>query len=143
MENKKEQSVNIQLPKSNTDDTVDNIFRIHLNEEVVELSNEFCKYYYATDDSEQDEFFAIVFENNFIPRINVLEFLSKTPIAGLNNVLAYSSVRLSTTKEEHLVAIVNSYDTNSTLASQLQHGQTIKLQEIEKIVESINNILIT
>ncbi len=142
MENKKEQSVNIQLPKSNTDDTVDNIFRIHLNEEVVELSNEFCKYYYATDDSEQDEFFAIVFENNFIPRINVLEFLSKTPIAGLNNVLAYSIVRLSTTKEEHLVAIVNSYDTNSTLASQLQHGQTIKLQEIEKIVESINNILI-
>lgn len=142
MENNKEQDTNIQLPKSNTDDTVDRVFRIHLNEEVIELSNEFCKYYYTTDDSEQDEFFAVVFENSFIPRINVLDFLSKTPIAGLNNILAYSIVRLSTTKEEHLVAIVDAYDTSSTLENQLQHGTTLKLQELESIINSINNILI-
>lgn len=142
MEKKKEQVINVEVPRSNTDDTVESVFRIHLNEEVVELGNDFCKYYYATDDTEQDEFFAIVFENSFIPRVNVLEFLSKNPIDGLNNVLAYSVVRLSSTKEEHLVAIVNSYDTNETLASQLQMGKVLKLQELEEIVGYINNILI-
>ena len=39
MENRKEQSINIQLPKSITEDSVENIFKIHLNEEIVELGN--------------------------------------------------------------------------------------------------------
>ena len=38
MENRKEQSINIQLPKSITEDTVENVFKIHLNEEIVELA---------------------------------------------------------------------------------------------------------
>lgn len=142
MENRKEQSINIQLPKSITKDTVENIFKIHLNEEIVELGNEFCKYYYATDESEETEFFAIVFENSFIPRIDVLDSLSKSPIAGLNNIIAYSVVPISTIKEERLVAIVNSYDIKSTLASRIQDNKTITLQEVEDIVGAINNILI-
>lgn len=141
MENRKEPSVNFYIPRSKIEDTVENIFRIHLNEENVELGNEFCKYYYATDENEE-EFFAIVFENNFIPRIEVFDSLSKSPIAGLNNIIAYSVVSISTLKEERLVAIVNSYDIKSTLASKLQEGLTITLQEVEDIVGSINNILI-
>lgn len=140
MENRKEQSIN-NLPKSTIEDTVGNVFRIHLNEENVELGNEFCKYYYATDESEE-EFFAIIFENNFLPRIDVFDSLSKSPIEGLNNIITYSVVPISTLKEERLVAIVNSYDIKSTLASKLQEGTTITLQEAEDIVGSINNILI-
>ncbi|CAN0577104.1 unnamed protein product, partial [Ectocarpus sp. 12 AP-2014] len=142
MENRKEQSINIQLPKSITEDTVENIFKIHLNEEIVELGNEFCKYYYATDESEETEFFAIVFENSFIPRIEALYSLSKNPVAGLNNIIAYSVVPISTLKEERLVVIVDSYDIKSTLASRLQDNKTITLQDVEDIVGAINNILI-
>jgi len=142
MENRKEQSINLQLPKSQTEDTVMNIFKIHLNEEIVELGNEFCKYYYATDESEEDEFFAIVFENSFIPRIDVIDSLAKTPVPGLNNIIAYSVVPISTVKEERLVVIVNSYNINSTLASELQEGMTITLQTVEDMVSAINNILI-
>jgi len=141
MENNKEQVIKIEIARSDTDDVINNMFKIHLNEEVAELSNDFCKYYHATDDAEQDKFYAIIFENSFIPRINVIDFLSKNSIDGLNDILAYSIVRLSTTQEERLVAIVNAYDTNSTLADQLQKGQTIKPQQLENIVEHINNIL--
>ena len=141
MENKKEQAIKIEVPRSNTEDTVNSMFKIHLSEEVVELSNDFCKYYYATDDAEQDEFYAIIFENSFVPRVNVLDFLSKNPIEGLNNILAYSVVHLSTMQEERLVVIVNGYDTDSTLAAQLQNGQTIKPQQFENIIYHINNIM--
>ena len=142
MENKTEQTIKIEIPRSDTDDIINGMFKIHLNEEIVELSNDFCRYYYATDDAEQDEFYAIVFENSFIPRINVLDYLSKNSIEGLNNILAYSIVRLSTTQEERLVAIVNGYDVKSTLANQLKKGQTIKPQQFENIYSVRNKIRI-
>ena len=35
---------NLKLPRSDKEDIVDDIFKIHLNEEIHELSNKFCKY---------------------------------------------------------------------------------------------------
>lgn len=131
----------ITLPKSNIEDTVDSIFKIHLNEEILELSNEFCKYYYATDTEEQEEYFAIIFENNFIPDIKNIDFLSKHPIEGLNKIISYSVIRLSSTKEEKLVAIIDSYNPEETLESHLEKGTAITATELEKMVASITKIL--
>jgi hypothetical protein len=141
MENNQEEVKHIKIPRSSIDDMVDSVFKIHLDKEETELSNEFCRYYYASDDSEHNRFFALVFENNFIPQINVIDFLAKKPVNGLNNILKYSIVRLSTSKEERLVTIVNYYDPGTTLAEQLQKGETIKLQNLETIIESINNVI--
>lgn len=66
----------------------------------------------------------------------------KNPVAGLNNIIAYSVVPISTLKEEHLVVIVDSHDIKSTLASRLQDNKTITLQDVEDTVGAINNILI-
>ena len=105
----------IALPRSNIENTIDNVFKIHLNEEILELSNEFCKYYYETDIEEQEEYFAIVFENNFVPNIKNIDFLYNHPIEGLNKIINYSVVRLSSTKEERLVVLVESYNVENTL----------------------------
>ena len=137
----KNEDIQIEIPRSNIDDTVDKVFKISTSEEISELSNEFCRYYHATDNSGVNKFFAIIFENNFIPRVDALDFLSKNQIDGLNRILAYSVVHFSNTKKEHLVVIVDSYDIKSTLATQLEKGQNIKLLELENIVKSVNNIL--
>ena len=37
MENKTEQAIKIEIPRSDTDDIINGMFKIHLNEEVAEL----------------------------------------------------------------------------------------------------------
>ena len=131
----------IALPRSNIEDTIDSIFKIHLNEEILELSNEFCKYYYATDTEEQEEYFAIVFENNFVPSIKNIDFLYNHPIDGLNKIVNYSVVRLSSTKEERLVVLVESYNLENTLEAYLEKNKSIDATELEKLVTSITGVL--
>lgn len=131
----------IEIPKSNIEDTIDNVYKIHLNEEVVELSNEFCKYYYATSAEDQDEYLAIVFENDFIAPVKTIDFLSNTQIQGLNRLHSYSVVRLSSTKYEHLVAIVDSYEIEDTLASYLEKNKTINIKQVEEIVDNVTKVL--
>jgi hypothetical protein len=130
----------IALPRSNIEDTIDNVFKIHLNEEILELSNEFCKYYCATDIEEQ-EYFAIIFENNFIPNIRNIDFLYKNPIEGLNKIINYSVVRLSSTKEERLVVLVESYNPQNTLEAYLEKNKSINATELEEMVTNLTNIL--
>jgi len=131
----------IALPRSNIEDTIDNVFKIHLNEEILELSNEFCKYYYATDIEEQEEYFAIVFENNFVPNIKNIDFLYNHPIEGLNKIINYSVVRLSSTKEERLVVLVESYNVENTLETYLEQNKSINATELEEMVTSITAVL--
>jgi len=131
----------VLIPRSNTEDMVDNTYKIHLNEEVLELSNEFSKYYYATDNDTQEDVFAIVFEEKFLPQIKAIEFLSQNPIDGLNDVLSYSIVKLSSLKQERLVAIVSSYDIEDNLASYLEHTGPISAQQLENTVGKISSVL--
>jgi hypothetical protein len=130
----------IAPPRSNIEDIIDNVFKIHLNEEILELSKEFCKYYCATDIEEQ-EYFAIIFENNFIPNIRNIDFLYKNPIEGLNKIIHYSVVRLSSTKEERLVVLVESYNPQNTLEDYLEKNKSINATELEEIVTNLTNIL--
>jgi translation initiation factor 2 beta subunit (eIF-2beta)/eIF-5 len=130
----------IAPPRSNIEDIIDNVFKIHLNEEILELSNEFCKYYCTTDIEEQ-EYFAIIFEDNFIPNIRNIDFLYKNPIEGLNKIINYSVVRLSSTKEERLVVLVESYNPQNTLEAYLEKNKSINATELEEIVTNLTNIL--
>jgi hypothetical protein len=136
------QVTNIQITRSLFEDTVNDIFKICVKEEILELGNEFCKYYYATEDNNKNTFFAIVFENDFIPRVEIFESLLQNPIPGLNNILAYSIVYLSHIREERLVVIVDGYDIDSTLKALLKRGKTLDYQELERAINSVNDVLI-
>ena len=109
----------VQVERSSEKDTVGDIFKIHLNEPVHELSNEFCKYYYASNIADDSEFLAIVYENTFIHPLATIAKLHKNGHEGLNRIHAFSIVEISTTNSEHLVVIVNSYDPKNNLESYL------------------------
>jgi hypothetical protein len=128
------------VARSTVDDTVNEIYRIHLSEEVLELSNEFCKYYYATDAQTEEEFFAIVFENNFLHPIDNIDFFYKNNIVHLNTIHNYSIVRLSSTKEEHLAVIVDKYDPSDNLASYLASGNSVIAADLEDIIDKFSNV---
>lgn len=132
-DNSKNGSV-LEVPRSSVDDAVNEVYRIHLNEEVLELSNDFCKYYYSTNSETEEEFFAIVFENDFLHPIKNIDFLSKNRISNLNQIYDYSVVRLSSTKEEHLVVIVDRYNPSDNLASYIASGNTINASQIEELI---------
>lgn len=131
----------IDLPRSTDPDTVDENFRIHLNEPITELSNDFCKYYYATDPAEDTEYFAIVFENNFMHPIREIVDLAENHIDGINNIIAYSIVVLSITGAEHLVVIVKAYEPGNNLLNYVQQRGTISSTQAEEIVQLVADAL--
>ena len=99
------------------------------------------EHHYATDIEEQEEYFAIVFENNFVPNIKNIDFLYNHPIEGLNKIINYSVVRLSSTKEERLVVLVESYNVENTLEAYLEQNKSINATELEEMVTSITAVL--
>ncbi len=130
----------LEVPRSTVEDAVNEVYRIHLNEEVLELSNEFCKYYYATNSETEEEFFAIVFENDFLHPVKNIDFLCKNRISQLNQIYDYSIIRLSSTKEEHLAVIIDRYNPADNLASYLENGNTLNTTELEALIEKLANI---
>lgn len=130
------------IPRSLTEDMVSDVYKIHLNEEVLDLSNEFCKYYYATNLETEDEYFALVFSNDFLQDYHRLAFLSKNHIPTLNQVISYSIVYISSTKSEQLVAIVDKYDNSDNLAQYIANNHSLSTKEIEGIIENIAHTMI-
>jgi len=130
----------LKVPRSTVDDAVNEIYRIHLNEEVLELSNDFCKYYYATNAETEEEFFAIVFENDFLHPVKNIDFLCRNRINNLNQIYDYSIVQLSSTKEEHLAVIVDRYNPSDNLANYLASGNTIKIAQLEDLIEALSDL---
>ncbi len=129
-----------EVSRSTVEDSVNEVYRIHLNEEVLELSNDFSRYYYATNLETEEEFFAIVFENNFLHPIKNIDFLCKNRINNLNQIYDYSVVRLSSTKEEHLAVIVDKYNPSDNLASYLASGNTINIRDLEDLIEKLLDV---
>lgn len=125
------------IPRSLTEDMVSDVYKIHLNEEVLDLSNEFCKYYYATNLETEDEYFALVFSNEFLHDYHRLELLSKNHIPNLNQVISYSIVYISSTKSEQLVVVVDKYNNSDNLAQYIANNHHLSTKEIEEFIESI------
>ncbi|PCJ27359.1 MAG: hypothetical protein COA94_04155 [Rickettsiales bacterium] len=131
----------IEIPRSGTENTVDGVYKIHLTKELSDLSNEFCKYYHTTNNATKENFFSIVFENNFLAPLEYIDSLMRNPINGLNNIVTYSIAKLSSTKREHLVVIVDSYDEGSTLAAHLESAGTLSLEQIEAMVRKVTHLI--
>lgn len=125
------------IPRSLTEDMVSDVYKIHLNEEILDLSNEFCKYYYATNLETEDEYFALVFSNDFLQDYHRLATLSQNHIPHLNQVISYSIVYISSTKSEQLVAIVDQYDSADNLAQYIANGHALSTKAIEEFVANI------
>lgn len=132
----------ILAARSYLEDVVDGLYIIHLNEIILELSNEFCKYYYATNIENDNEFFAIVFEQDFNPPLDIWYKLKSAKIDGLNNLITYSIVKLSALKAYRLVAIVNKYNYSNTLANFIAKNGPLSITELEpKLIATIAEVL--
>jgi hypothetical protein len=132
----------ISVSKSYQEDVVDGFYRIHLNETIHELNNAFCKYYRATSIEDDNEYFAIVFERDFTPPLDIWHKLKFCKIEGLNNLITYSIVKLSLLKAYRLVAIVNKYNFSTTLANFVTKNGPLSLDELEhKLIATIAEVL--
>ncbi len=107
----------IAIPHSNVEDVVADIYRVQVHQPIPELSNEFVRYYLATHTETNQEFFAIVFERNFLPNFRLINSIINSPEDIFNKPLALSITRLSINKIKYPVLIINKYNYQETLAS--------------------------
>lgn len=119
------------LPRSYQEDIIEEEYKIHADRSVNELSNQFCRYYFATHLKSEKEYFAIVFERNFNPDIHAIELLKKHPISSCNKIVAYSLVKLSTSRKYQFVAIVESYDPSDTLQHYIETNGSMAVGKIQ------------
>lgn len=136
-----EQDESLKIPRSSELDTVNDKYRIHLNEPIERLSNEFCKYYYASSINDEEEYFAIVYDNAVLHPIDKISTLHEQAFDRINKILAYSITTISNLATEHLVVIVNSYEYENTLARYIEDKGVISVNQFEKLVDFAANIL--
>ncbi len=108
-----------------------------MNEEVTELSNDFCKYYNAINTSTEQEFYGIIYSNKFLQPIEYINSLIKNDIPFLNRIVNFAVIKLSITKEERLALIIDKYDPNDNLANYLTKKETLDLQHLEIMIEKL------
>jgi hypothetical protein len=130
-----------EFPVSDKDDIVANIFHVNLEEQILELSNEFCKYYRASNVENESEYFAIVYEEGFLPPIKIIDHLKKNPVAGLNRIWDFAIVNISTINAQKLVVIVDSYDLSSTLAGTVKNKGILSAANLEKMLRKFCNLI--
>ena len=119
------------LPRSYQEDIVDGLYKIHVDRTVNELSNQFCRYYFATNLQTEKEYFAIVFERSFNPSIHAIETLKKHPISQINKLLSYSLIKLSTSRKYQFAVIVEAYDPFTTLQNHIEANGALESAVVE------------
>lgn len=130
-----------RILRSDINDTVSNAYRIHLNEEIYDLSNEFCKYYRASKLDSEENYFALVYDIYFVPPIEVIDFLHRNQVYNLNGIVAWSVVPISSIGAERLVLILNSYNYHSNLLSYAKVKGGLSLPMIENIVRQLEQLI--
>lgn len=123
--------LNEVLPRSYQEDIVDGLYKIHVDRTINELSNQFCRYYFATHLQTEKEYFAIVFERSFNPPIHTIEVLKKHSISQINKILSYSLLKLSTSRKYQLALVVEAYDPFATLQNHVEANGPLDLPAIE------------
>jgi hypothetical protein len=129
-----------ELGRSFAEDAIDNIYNIRLNEEITALRNDFCKYYPTSNTETNEECYAIIFDNKFLHPIKTINSLAKIKIDHLIPIYHYAIVNLSSTKEEHLVVIVEKYNYENNLTNYLKKGEPFKPAQIEEMVGKITEV---
>lgn len=141
-EEQKQQSFYHSLPKSFKEDVVNDTYQIHTDRPINELSNQFCRYYFATHMESEKEYFAIILDNNFRVPVNDLSILKNSHCPTLNNLLAYSLVKLGVSKKYSVCAIVESYRPDDNLQNYVEKNGTMSTDQIEnQLMPSINAAL--
>ncbi len=129
----------IEIPRSSEKDKVGDKYLINLTEPLNELSNEFCKYYKASSLAEDDqEFFAIIFNHDFLPATKTIASLEKLENNIINPILAYSITDITNLGQECLVAIVEAYNYKNNLHEYIKSG---KLPSLEALTTFMDNIV--
>lgn len=134
-------SDNLDIPKSDKEDLVDDTFNIHFDQEIHELSNDFCKYYHASNIEDEGMFFAIVYEKSFVVNAKTISLLLKKPVDGINRIVSWSIVRISLDNTERLVVIVDGYNYNNNLLSYVEKNGLISLSSSEKIIAQLTKAI--
>lgn len=138
----KGQSFYHALPKSFKEDVIDDTYKIHTERPINDLGNQFCRYYFATHQKSEKEYFAIIFEKNFRAPINELSILKNSNCTSINNLITYSLVKLGISKKYSLCAIVEPYDPNDNLENYIAKNGSMNSQQIETmLMPPINNLL--
>jgi hypothetical protein len=130
-----------EFPVSDKDNMVADVFSINLEEQILELSNEFCKYYNALSTEDDSKYFAIIYEDGFSPPLKIIDFLSKNHITGLNRIVAYSIVNIAPEDSQKLVVIVDSYDFTNTLSATIQNQGIFSQNQLEEMLRSMIEII--
>ncbi len=135
-------SLSIDITRSYQEDLVSNIYKIDLSESLLEYNNEFCKYYPASSINDDSRYLAIIYNKYFNPPVNVLEILANNNIEGLNNVVAYSIIKLSKQSGFSFVVIVEHYDIEMNLKKFIEKNGPLSLNFIEeKLIPGLIKIL--
>lgn len=138
----KSQSFYHSLPKSFKEDVIADTYQIHTDRPVNELGNQFCRYYFATHMESEKEYFAIILENSFRTPINQLSILKNSHCPAINNLLAYSLVKLGVSKKYSICAIVEKYRPEDNLQSFIERNGKMSSDQIEhQLMPAINTAL--
>jgi serine/threonine protein kinase len=130
------------LPRSHQTDIVDTIYQIHTNRPISELGNQFCRYYFATNTTNEKEYFAIIFENGFNVPIKELAILHNSHCPHINNIVTYSLVRLGISRKYFVCAIVEPYNPIENLENLVESNGPMDEDIVEnKLIPSINSAL--
>lgn len=138
----KETKLYHSLSRSSESDILEGKYQIHLDRPVNELSNKFCRYYFATDVKTKREYFAIVFEREFNVQVEELSILKNSKCPAINPLIAFSLVKLSVSKKYALCAIVESYDPSETLENYVENYGEMSNDQIEnELMPAVNTAL--
>jgi hypothetical protein len=130
------------LPRSYQTDIVDEVYQIHTDRPIHELGNQFCRYYFATNTTNEKEYFAIIFENGFNVPIKELAILRNSHCIYINKLVTYSLVRLGVSRKYFVCAIVEQYDPKENLESFVVNNGPMDDDIIEnRLIPSINAAL--
>lgn len=107
------------VPRCTENDVV-NDFRIDITQSVLDLSNEFAKYYIAQsmepdENGEHRRAYAIVFERSFCPNYNMIRYLAYNGTNAFIRPISYALAKLSNDNMIRFVVLVPYYDYKSTL----------------------------
>ncbi len=105
---------------SNGEDVVGDMYRVQVHNPIPELSNEFVRYYLATHTETNQEFFAIIFERNFLPNFRLINAIMNSPDDFFIKPLALSITRLSINKTKYPAVIINKYDYQDSLSNNFE-----------------------
>lgn len=132
----------IDLYRSDVEDVVSDKYLVHLSSQIHELSNDFAKYYLATNIDDHVEYYAIVFDKKFVPDYNFISALRNIRHEYINNVVSIGITKLSNNGHTHTVVIIEKYDPSSTLAEMYAQGKRLEKEEItNQLVSMLASVL--